>query len=129
MSAKMAIRNNIQEILIGNHKITNKEMNIMPVFNQNHEMIEDGIYVRVHLTMDKEVENLNKMRIFITEIQSMRKITNLHPWDPIILFYETHDISFKNIINQYNMVLNQKLGKQIFDHDFVMKTKIFLALI
>lgn len=49
----------------------------------------DSTLILVDLTQDEEVKESCYVRQFITEIQRMRKTSDLHPWDKIEVFYET----------------------------------------
>ena len=95
-------------------KLLKEELNVLPILNNKDEIIEDNIYVNINTIIDMEVENLNKIRIFIMEIQQLRKNAGLHPWDNIFIYYETNDNQLKVIINNYLDKIHKKISKPIY---------------
>lgn len=60
----------------------------------------DGFLVIVDCSQDDQVKELHSMRLVVSEIQNMKKSTNLKPWDQVNIYCET-DPEMQVLINKY----------------------------
>jgi len=57
--------------------------------DSNVKTVLDGeLMISVDFTYSQQILNTHLIRLFITKVQQLRKQTNLHPWNPIIVFYD-----------------------------------------
>ena len=72
--------------------IVYQNLNIILGENQIHHIDNvNDILVIIDYKQDADVLNNYRIRLFIRLVQLLRKESNLHPWDPIKIYYKSND--------------------------------------
>lgn len=69
----------------------------------------DGFTVNVDITYNELVHNKGQVRKFTGFIQNFRKISGLHPWNPIVIKVNSSEY-FKNLLAEYDEKIRNKIG-------------------
>ncbi len=77
---------------------------------------EDGLIIIIDSEQTEMVKELFIKRMFGVTVQNMRKHSNLHPWNPIKIFYDDSDHEIKRIIEKYKNDIEEHLGNNIYPH-------------
>jgi isoleucyl-tRNA synthetase len=52
---------------------------------------DKDLIVAIDTTYNETILNMHLVRLFITKVQALRKETDLHPWNPIVVYYQGLD--------------------------------------
>jgi isoleucyl-tRNA synthetase len=63
-----------------------------PLFDEN-EIFEDDILIKIDFTYDEQIEKMQHLKRYISQIQNQRKIMGLHPWDKISIEVSQDDFN------------------------------------
>jgi isoleucyl-tRNA synthetase len=81
--------------MFNNHIIeTNKHVNIQKIplidlTNSNIKTCIDGeLMISIDFTYNQHILNTHLVRLYITKVQQLRKISKLHPWNSIVVLYD-----------------------------------------
>ena len=97
------IENNIDVII--------QKVPITDSHDPNVKTVLDGeLLVSVDFTYNQQILNTHLVRLFITKVQQLRKQSDLHPWNPIVVFY---DDTLKELLNNNKQFIESRLLCQI----------------
>ena len=75
--------------------------------------IENKVLVVIDLEENEEVLNLYTKTLFVRTIQDLRKEANLHPWNPIKIYYQTNNSNLLNILNEHIDIIIERIGYDV----------------
>lgn len=110
---------NIQEIVVQvngkNITLTNEYFSVVSNFNITYDppiyaKHEDGLVVIIDTEQDMMVMEQFSKRMFVVTVQNMRKQSDLHPWNPIKIFYKDE----ASVITKYKTDIEEHLGYEIY---------------
>lgn len=78
-------------------------------------LMENNLIVTVDITQDDEVMDYYSMRLFVTNVQKLRKNSSLKPWNKIEIYYQTDNISITNAVAKYKNKIVEELLYEIYD--------------
>ncbi|AYV82058.1 MAG: isoleucyl-tRNA synthetase, partial [Homavirus sp.] len=81
-----------------------------------HEIVttEDNIITIIDTEFTTTVQELYIRRLFVVEVQQMRKNTKLRPWNRIKIYYQSDSDTINNTLVKYNDEIIEDLGYQIY---------------
>jgi isoleucyl-tRNA synthetase len=85
----------------------------VPVSNNLLNMkthIDGELMISVNFTYNQQILNTHLVRLFITKTQQLRKVSDLHPWNPIVVFY---DDTLKELLTDNKQFIESRLLCQI----------------
>jgi len=84
----------------------------VPLSNQlNMKTVVDGeLMISVDFTYNQHILNTHLVRLFITKVQQLRKVSDLHPWNPIVVLY---DDTLKELFTDNKQFIESRLLCQI----------------
>jgi isoleucyl-tRNA synthetase len=83
----ITLNNNFFELTHQDLKVI-KNVKLPNESNNSISETNDGLMVAIDCTFDEEIINLHLIRMFIVQVQKLRKYTELRPWDKIKVFYD-----------------------------------------
>ena len=79
--------------------------------DSNIKTVLDGeLMVSVDFTYNQQILNTHLVRLFITKVQQLRKQSELHPWNPIVVLY---DDTLKQLLTDNKQFIESRLLCQI----------------
>ena len=72
--------------------------------------IDGELMISVDFTYNQQILNTHLVRLFITKVQQLRKQSDLHPWNPIVVFY---DDTLKELLTDNKQFIESRLLCQI----------------
>ena len=78
-------------------------------------IVDGNVSVVVDFEHDKSVIELYIKRLFIVEVQSMRKKTKLRPWNRIGIYFYCSDININKVINKFADEIKEELLYPVFE--------------
>lgn len=108
-------------INIDDEILTFDKNNIDVIIKNNEDKLTTicgDIIVTIDPSYNEEVNELYEMRLFVKEIQQIRKNNNLHPNDEICVYYDTND-DYKFTIKKHELLLKSKIKYDVLymNHD------------
>lgn len=76
---------------------------------------ESGSFVVVDYEQTEDIVFRHLMRLFVVEVQNMRKNTKLHPWNKINIYYQTDDPKVLRALEKYRAQIVEDLIYQIYN--------------
>jgi hypothetical protein len=76
--------------------------------------IDKDIMVIIDLEYTKEVDDRYRMRLFIKNVQDLRKETKLRPWNPIKIYHDTENVQCNSVLKNYYNDIVSELGYKIY---------------
>lgn len=73
----------------------------------------DGGIVIVDFEQDQKVINSYMKRLFVVNVQQMRKDTNLRPWNKIHIYYETDSDQLRKIVDKHRSEIQNTLHYEV----------------
>lgn len=105
--------------------VTTEDNHVLAEFE--HSSVTSGNLIIINAEYTKTVDELYKKKLFIRSIQELRKINNLHPWDPISIYYGSENNQLLDIINNYSDIISNDLDKPIYQMHDLDSTKKIIA--
>jgi isoleucyl-tRNA synthetase len=78
-------------------------------------LVENNISVIVDIEHDESVVELYIKRLFIVEVQAMRKKTKLRPWDKINIYFHDNNDQIKKVISKFAIQIKEELLYDVFE--------------
>lgn len=86
------------------------------VYGENDMCIADGdITIIVDTEQTDQTRQLYAKRLFTSHVQSLRKKTNLHPWDAIKIYYTTESNFICDAITKYKDDIEKQLLNNVYN--------------
>lgn len=114
------VKNNkkfVFDLVIDGQMLEYTDVNITPDIDIKGNFsydIEDNTLVRMDLEETKELLDQFFVRNFISNIQQLRKNTNLQPWDPLKVYVSNNNNNEKlQILLDHHKQINEVIGKEV----------------
>lgn len=86
----------------------------VPMINSNNinmkTLLDGELMISVDFTYNQQILNSHLVRLFITKTQQLRKVSNLHPWNPIVVLYND---TLKELLTDNKQFIESRLLCQI----------------
>lgn len=86
-------------------------------------IIEKGVLVIIDCRITREVRELYIRKLFIRQVQELRKQTLLHPWNKIKIFYRASDVELLEVLEKYRDTIVEDLIYEIYDYTMMTTEK------
>lgn len=95
--------------------ISSTDFDITKVTKSEDSKIEiqefENCVIKVDLTYDEEIHNKFQIRKLTSDIQQTRKFLNLHPWNKIIVYLSSDELS--ETFRKYSSIISDKIGSEV----------------
>jgi isoleucyl-tRNA synthetase len=100
-------------IVENNNDVIIQKVPMTDSIDSNVKTVLDGeLMISVNFTYNQQILNTHLIRLFITKVQQLRKQSDLHPWNPIVVLYND---TLKQLLTDNKQFIESRLLCQI-DH-------------
>lgn len=96
---------------------TDAEVKLAPneIKGENIQNYTEGeLIVAIDTTYNQEIINMHLVRLFITNVQRLRKATDLHPWNPIAVYFDGTGIC--QLLEDNKVFIKERLACSSVEH-------------